>query len=417
MPADANPPLGKKPDEEKKQGGIGGMGPDEDTALTILSGKKTEWFFDPDTGMWYIAYVLPATGRRYVFEATPKQMKALFGKGKRPRDYETISFKKLMARDDVTFGGDIAEMEGEGSIEKEIERVLAMARDEGTLPDWAKNNAKAQEMLYLSVAEEKSTEWLLNQWSTLSAFKQRYAGLENFTALGLDLIDALSAYHQYEMGLKEIVKGAGLDPETVTPLRIKQLTTQGHSLDVVAQSVSIWKRMRAHAPALKAFNNILMSQGKQGMNGKAMYKFLKGEAPADVYDIYEAASLREAATQFGLKDLFSAQDAMRVALQTPGMATLESASEAMRNAADLLLRMRHEVDVQKFGITHEELIDMSLGVAPRTGRSEAEIQEAVNRAMQSAAAWISRSRSQPYRGFSDTGTPQARSLGSLRQSY
>jgi hypothetical protein len=86
----------------------------------------------------------------------------------------------------------------------------------------------------------------------------------------------------------------------------------------------------------------------------------------------------------------------------------------MQQAAKLLLRMRHEVDTGKFGLDHEELIDISLGQPARSGRSTAEIHDSINRAVASAQGSLKR-RARSFQSFDAAGTPQAASLRRARQ--
>ncbi|NIP34151.1 MAG: hypothetical protein GWN18_04395, partial [Thermoplasmata archaeon] len=78
---------GARPEEDQAEEGVGGEGPDEETALTILTSEEMEWFFDPSSGKWYVSYGLPGSDRALVFEADPDQMDSLFGEDMRPTNY------------------------------------------------------------------------------------------------------------------------------------------------------------------------------------------------------------------------------------------------------------------------------------------------------------------------------------------
>ncbi len=400
-------------EEEQDKEGIG-ENPDEgDTDLTLLTGKEVKWFFDRSTGKWYVSYGLPNSDRSVIFEASPEQMDSLFGEGRRPIDWESKTFNEIL-QDNATFAGNISEMEGTGSFEGHVERVTALALDEGRLPEWAKADNAVMDLLFIAQAENKSDEWLLEQISELDSFKARFPDIKAFQAeSNLTLGEAITGFLEMEAGVRTALKGAGFDADSVTPEIIGALLVGGHSLDIVNQTVAGFKRMKDFAPALEAFNAILESQGFDPITSlDDMLNFVSGQAGQDVYDIWEASSLQEAAISAGLGDLFSAEDAMASALS--GNHTLQSATDAMQQAANLLLRLRHEVDTEKFGLTTEELLDISLGQAPRSGRSSAEVNDSINRAVATAQASLKK-RSQAFTSFDNTGVPQASSLGRARQ--
>src|SRR5690606_38883858 len=142
--------------------------------------------------------------------------------------------------------------------------------------------------------------------------------------------------------------------------------------------------------------------------------FLLGRAPEEIYDIYEASSLREAAVQAGLGEYYSARDAISTALYTEGSRSGQEIAQAMQQAAAMVLRMRGELNVERYGLTHDELIDISLGQPVSSGRSESEVREALDRAVNAARGFLEGGAS-PFIGFTEEGRPQASSLAGIRQ--
>jgi hypothetical protein len=149
------------------------------------------------------------------------------------------------------------------------------------------------------------------------------------------------------------------------------------------------------------------------LTAEQQLEFLAGNAPAEVYDIYEASSIREVTKVAGLEDYFDASDAINAALATEGQMQGGQVAQAMQQAAANILRFRSEINLDAYGLNGEDLINMSLGIKPNSGMSEAEIREAMSRA-QSAARGFVEGSARPYTGFTDTGTPQAASLGGAR---
>ena len=407
--------AGAPASESQARGGVGAGGADPATQLTILTGKGMSWYLDNQSGKWYVSYSFGAGNRAVFFEAQPEQMDALFGAGMRPTQYSTKhTLASLSALDRLTFAGNIAEMEGEGTFESEVARVQAIALDNGVLPEWAQKDDAALDWLYVAVSEGKSNDWLVEKLASLPSFKQRFPNLDSLKSTGnLTTGEAITGFLEFESGIKQALVSTGKDPAQVTPQLVGALMKGGHSLTGVQQTVQGFDRMQKFAPAMQAFNSILESQGIPAIsNLQGMFDFVSGKAPSQMYDVWEASSIAEATQQAGLGDIFSADDAIAIGLATDH--TLESATAASRKAAEMLLRLRHEVDVGKFGLNHEDLIDAAFGRAPRSGVTEAELNENINRAVVGAQAFIQTKRATPYKGFGSTGTIQARSLGNLR---
>jgi hypothetical protein len=218
--------------EQQVTVGFGGSGDDPATQLTILTGEEMKWFFDKNTGKWYVQYGLPNSKRAILYEASPDQMDALFGRNKRPSQYRVRSFSTLTGRENVTFGGNIGEMEGTGSLESEVERVMALALDSGTLPEWALIDGKAMDIIYTGQAENKSMEWMITEISKTAGFQRRFRGLEKFRSdSNMTIIEGITAYLEYEAGIKAAVKAYGRNPARVTPGVVGGLLNAGYSLE------------------------------------------------------------------------------------------------------------------------------------------------------------------------------------------
>lgn len=395
----------------------GDVNANEGAVLTILHGRDQQWTFDPTTNKWYVSYGIPNSDRELLFEAEADQMDALFGVGGRPSNYQTANFRDLVKRQNVTFSGNVAEMEGEGWFEDEFEKVTALALDEGKLPSWMNNDPKALEALFVAQAEGKDDDWLLRQWSSLPSFQARFPGIDKIKQDGnMNLDEAVQGFLEYEAGLRQIALQYGKNAEEITPQVVSGLMTKGYTLKYTADVFTAHKRKQEFAPAMDAFNQILAAKGLDPLSASDQIAFMMGQAPQEVYDTYEASSYQEAANQAGLGGLFKANDAIAAALESPGMVSLEETTKGFQQASQLLLRLRQQVNTGAYGLTQDELIDMSLGLRPTSGRSIAEIGEAVDRAVQSARRFLDAPGGQPFRSFGAGGNPQASSLGRARPS-
>lgn len=399
--------------ENQTKVGVGGGGSDPETQLTILQGREMSWHFDRSSGKWYVEYGLPDSERSIFFEADPDQMDALFGDNKRPVSYSQSSLESLTSKGSV-FSGNIGEMEGTGYFEDEVRRVKTLALDNGVLPEWAESTDEIMDIVYIAQSEGKSFDWMLEQISKTQSFSERFPHIQKIRDAGnLSLSQAITGFLEFEAGVTNAIKGIGGNEGIVTPAIVGALLDMGHSLQTVTTGVQRFNRMKEYAPAMQAFNEILISQGKDPITElQDMFDFVSGTAGSDIYDIWEASSVAEAASAAGLGDLFSAEDAMNYAIQTEGQTSLKDATGAFQSAASMLLRLRHQVDVGQFGIEQDDIIDLALGQPLRSGVSPATLQDNMNRAVLQAQKDL-QGRTQT---FKDLGTSKQKSLASLRES-
>jgi len=140
--------------------------------------------------------------------------------GNRPRRYTVIqNLQTWLQNGHRTFGGNIAEMEGRGSFEAEIDRVVALALDEGKLPDWLEDSAseRVYDLLYIAQSEGKSDAWFLEQVSKLPEFHTRFPGISVLRDLGMDLTESIGAFLEMEQGLRTLQLQYGLSPDIGQP--------------------------------------------------------------------------------------------------------------------------------------------------------------------------------------------------------
>jgi hypothetical protein len=398
---------GIKEKEGATEKGVGGRG---EATTSIMRSPTMEWFFDPAAGRWYVSYQLPNSDRRIFYEASADQMDAIFGEGQRPVDFRRRSFEQVSKRQ--TFAGDISEVEGTGRFEREVKDVIALALDEGRLPDWARGDKQVHDLLYIAVAEEKSDEWLVEQISKLDSFKARFPGINKLKQTGLTTIESVGAFLEFETGVKKLLTRQGRNPKSLDPSLVGRMLAKGHSLEDVQFVFDGFENMRKNKPALDAFNEVLAARGMDPLKPKDQLEFLAGKAPSKLYDIWEEASFNRAAQQAGLD--ISVKDAMKLARRTYGNSTYDQALEGLSTAAQNILRFRSDIDLNRYNIDAEDLIDLSLGLAPRSGRSQAEVGRNVERALAAARAGLDGPRANRFRRFSDEGVPEGVSTSRAR---
>lgn len=394
-------------------GGDAAAEEEEIETLSILSSPTARWLRDTDTGLWYIEYQLPGGGGKVLFEAEDEQVKAIFGQAE-PPEFQKFDFDRTVRGQGTHFAGNVGEVEGEGSFEDEVERVITLALDQRNMPDWIQNDPKALDSLWVMVTEDRTDDWFYEQISSLQSFKERYPAVAELESRGMSISEAVQAHTQFETKLKTLHAAAGFAPEAVSHELVGNLITKGYSINQVGESYKVWKRMRDHAPAMQAFNQILEANGMQPIKGNKMYEFLSGNAPAEVYELYEGSAIQEAATASGLGDLFEAEDALGLAIATEQNLTRDQAFERFSGVASQALRFRHQLNLEQYELSFDDLVDVAFGQAPRSGKSSAEVGEILARISQQAEGFL-KERPAPFFGFSDTGVPQARSFGELRR--
>lgn len=385
--------------EDKSESGVGGKG---DATVSILKSPSMRWFFDPNTGKWYVSYQLPNSDMTVFYEATGDQLDAIFGKNQRPSDYTTTKFDKLTNR--FIFAGDISEVEGTGSFNQEVKKVIALATDEGKLPSWAENDPEIYAILYVAVTEGKSEDWMIKQISKTDSFGKRFPGIQKLEAQGLTLTEAITGFLEFETGVKQLFNRRGLPPSAVTPDMIGSWLAKGHSLTDVQFVYDAFDTLQQNKGAMQAFNQVLKARGMEPLDKKGQIDFLAGTASQNLYKIWEEASFNRAAKEAGLD--IGTRDAMKLARRTEGFTGYDAALEGLTQAASSILRFRTELDLNLYDIDQEDLIDLSLGLAPSSGKSQAELARNIERALNAARAGQDGPRANRFRQFSDQGVPQ-----------
>lgn len=377
---------------------------------SILSSPTLKWYYDTSTGYYYASYGLPGSDRELVFEATQEDMVGLFPNGNFPPTTSVTNLRVLLEQPNITYGGALYDMEGTGNFEDLYNRTIALSLDEGRLPDWAVQSPEVLDLLFVAVSEEKSDEWLLNQIATTAAFETRFPGLNALRAeLGGSVEDSVAAFLELERGVMTLEERFGGTRSSITPDIVGQLLTGGYNLSDIELSYQTFERYENNREALTAFNEILVANGAAALTEDEMFEFLEGNAPMEIYDLYEAASFREAATAEGLGAGLDPFYALELAQDTLGMVSLSDIRKDLQQAARQALRMRADIDLERYGVGLEDLVDLSLGVTPRSGATLGQLTENLSR-LQSEAQAHMKDRTRPFFGFTPTGRPQTVSL-------
>lgn len=405
MRADIYEATKRSPNQTGEQTDLG----DDDIRLL---GGQSKWYVTED-GQYFIAYKIPGTNHWSYFEASEQELEQIFGEGILPDAEEIKSERTLANNRRFHYGGTVAEVSGDGNFQAEAEGAMARALRSGRLPDWAQENDEIIALVFLSEEEEWSDDKLMEEISKTRAFKKRFKGIEELYSEGLSVAEAVSAYRDYENQLNALYKRHDLD-KVVKPGDVGRLIEKGHSIDDVTFIYEKFKQMQDNQHTFRAFNNILQQRNMKPLKKQDQMKFLMGEAPAELYDIWEETAILDAARQAGIGNYLSAAEAVRLAERTAGVRTDTNINRAMQEAAALALRFRASIDVGRYGLNADDIIDMSMGLAPRSGVSGAELQSKMQKIAKEAEKFL-RQQATPYIGFTESGVPGARSFGESRQ--
>lgn len=416
---------------EQPAGGGGGDGGDdggddgeeEETppAELVKIRAGAQWFkvIDPmgsdEAARWFAAYQIPGTNLWYTFEADEKQMEAIFGEGNQPPGQIEISgtaWDNKMRNESYFYGGGIAEMESasEESFASAYERALMQGLGVGTIPSSLQGNAEVQGLIFLAEQEDWSDERFGEELSKTAAFQQRFPHIAAFKKENLNVLDSVEAYLEYETSTNKLARQIlGTD---LTIEQIGSFISKNHSMNLVQATFEQYRNIQQNERALLAFNEVLAARGIEPLSGMALYEFMGGNSEPELYDIYEESAILEAARGANLSFL-NAADARELAAVTRGRTTYEAAYEGLSQAAELVLRYRHQLNMEE--VNADDLVDLALGIAPRSGADVAELGRTLQRLTSQARAYIEDRRS-PSRGFTRQGRPESVTLSGSRQA-
>jgi hypothetical protein len=167
---------------------------------------------------------------------------------------------------------------------------------------------------------------------------------------------------------------------------INRLIRGQKSAKTIQTTYDVFERFEENREALSAFQEILSYRGIPTLTSEGMFDFLSGQADDEIYEIYAESSVLEAGEAAGLGDVLSAGDAGAIVDFLGPDVPFKEAFEGMSQAARLVLQFRREIDLGT--LDPDDLIDLSLGVAPRSGRNQADIAQEMERSLSSARAFL-----------------------------
>jgi hypothetical protein len=111
-----------------------------------------------------------------------------------------------------------------------------------------------------------------------------------------NLGSAISKYNSLANSYKQVLRGYDID---LTPQKIALLIQGQKSPEEFATDINVITTVNQNPGLHSLYNQELKAAGKPGLSEQGLFQFLKGTAPKDFYDIYEAAYLRNAGLNLG----------------------------------------------------------------------------------------------------------------------
>jgi len=359
------------------------------------------------TGDTYAIEYELTSGRKIYYLASKSELDSIFGDGAKPSQVTNVNWADFKSNNERFFGGAAAEIIG--TNDNFATRVTRVIESGGTndlpLPDFVKNNQDLLDIFFLAVAEGKSQTWLLKEMSKVQAFKDEFPGIDTIYAQTQDWEEAVNTWNQFS---SEVVKLNTRYGETVDVSDLVSAAVEkGYTIQDIQKTYEIFENAERNSDFLTAFQEIINADSDVQFDvttPEGIVDFFEGKAPTEIYDLYEASSIQQQATRFDLG--VDAEGAIQLALQTPGQITPQNIAQSLQQAAIQIARFREDIDMGRYGLTEQVLINSALGVKT-PGISDIEIQDIFsrifqeNQALQNKQEFIFNEQASPFRGRRD----------------
>ena len=343
---------------------------------------------------WWISYTLPG-GVSVFYEALTDQLFGLFGAEGHPQSFGQMTqadFDAGARERRMYFMGNVAEVEsptGE-SMQSAYERAIASGLGTGIVPEELRGDTEIQSLVFVAQQEGWSQDRLYEAIAQTGTFMTRFPEIGVFRKQGMSVAQSVAAYQEYENLVNQL--NMQYEGRPATRDEINALLRGQKSAQAITQAYAVFERFEENQAALTAFNEILVARGMQPLNENSMFAFLAGEAEDELYEIYAESSILEAGYAAGLGKYLSVGDTQAIVSFLGVDVPFERAYEGMTQAARLILQFRQDINLGE--LDPDDLIDLSLGVAPRSGRSQAQIAQLMERSLLAAQGFL-RERARP----------------------
>jgi len=284
---------------------------------------------------------------------------------------------------DVQMAGTVDEIIGAtGSLQSEFDREMAALGLESP-PAWLMASDEAMVIFVNGVNEGWSAERIYGALSSTDAFKTRFKGIEVVKEQtgSTSWVDAVNEYVYREGEIRSSLLSARGPGTDTSQEYVSSLIGSGWNPTEVDQLLQLEKQVRANPQALQNINDILVYQGLDPLSADDFVSFLleqnvstldPGYTPSDYFEAINDALRFQALLTEGVEISFE----LATELGTGTSDTIQSPEAFSRQAqlaASYLARNSRELNLDKMGLTREDVIAAMFGEVLTNGRPVSEV--------------------------------------------
>ena len=324
-----------------------------------------------------IEYTLDS-GRKIYYLASKAELDSMFGEGVVPPSVTSITWSDFSDDSERYFGGAASEVIGtDDSFSTIVTRTIqAGGTKELALPEFVKDDKDLLDIFFVAVLEGKSQSWLLKEFSKIQAFKNEFPGIDTLFSQSNDWEQAVNDWNNLNSEINRL--NTRYNEKVDSSKLVEAAIKKGYTIEDIAATYDIFERAEQNKGFLTAFQAIIDADPNVNFkltDAQGIVDFYEGKAPTEVYDLYEAASIQEQGTKFSLG--IDADQAIQMALATPGQILPENIAASLQEAAIQIARVREDIDIGKYNLSEQAIINTALGLKT-PGISDIEIADAMS---------------------------------------
>jgi len=232
-----------------------------------------------------------------------------------------------------------------------------------------------------------------------------FPGIETFIQMGS--ANPEDDWAQYFDTVRAASAQAGI---TVDRAMIAQLLRAGVSEQAYAASIPMYVRASQSEGFFNTFSQWVGAELGRTLDFETWLDFLEGKAPADLYAVYEKATLQFAAEQVAPGLAGQASLIERIAEGTD--LSEAAARSSFLNAGQLVRQLDRAILLNKYGLTDDDLVALEFGIAPASGRSLDEVARRTRQAIEEEKL-LGAPKQSFFVGFDERGIPTRPGLAPL----
>lgn len=387
---------------------------------------------------FFLLYKLPGTGERFVYyEFNLEEAKTYFGgslDGAKIRSRDPGFLQRKQVQGTYIHAGFAAETyaqtEGESFRDRYDRTVRARTQDALSGP----NRGLIQGLIKDPIVQDTMFIAYDKGWDSGQILEDlhrqgqetvvaRYPNLPDMMNLtGQDAAQTVAVIRNYEQSVTDAFVSRGFDPPTTQ--EIGEMMTSRKDLNYINSTLDNIVLFRRNPQLFDHLSQVLAVTNPQLANElnfledeDAILDFLEGGNTTLEHE-YEMARLSHTVEAQGLQDYLEAHEVVDLYGRIAGTDIMQrwggNLAYPLQNAARSILNLRHDINLKRYGLNPDDIIDLSVGLRPKSGVNPQDLRETMSRVLEEAER-ATEDRAQPLYRFDDNGVPQAISLRKIRQ--